>query len=137
MGIPRSSYYYKPRAESELNLELMRMIDEQYTKTPFYGIPRMTAFLRSKGYRVNHKKVERLMGIMGIQAIYPKKKCSISDISHRTYPYLIKGSYYIICRPSMVLRYNIYQDKKRFCISYGYYGLVFQICNFMEAFHEH
>jgi len=52
-GIPRSSYYYKHRPESHLNLELMRMIDEQYMKTPFYGIPRMTAFLRSKGYNVN------------------------------------------------------------------------------------
>ena len=83
MGIPRSSYYYRPRPESELNLELMRLIDEQYTKTPFYGIPRMTAFLKSKGYKVNHKRVERLMGIMGIQAIYPKKRCSVSDSSHR------------------------------------------------------
>ncbi len=52
-GIPRSSYYYKHRPESDLNLELMRIIDEQYMKTPFYGIPRMTAFLRSKGYSVN------------------------------------------------------------------------------------
>ena len=91
MGIPRSSYYYRPRPESELNLELMRVIDEQYTKTPFYGIPRMTAFLKSKGYKVNHKRVERLMGIMGIQAIYPKKRCTVSDSSHRIYPYLLRN----------------------------------------------
>jgi len=51
-GTPRSSYYYKDRPESDLNLELMRMIDEQDMKTPFYGITRMTAFLRSKGYNV-------------------------------------------------------------------------------------
>ena len=60
-GIPRSSYYYKHKPESPLNLELMRIIDEQYMKTPFYGIPRMTAYLRSKGHNVNHKRVERLI----------------------------------------------------------------------------
>lgn len=91
IGIARSSYYYKPRAESELNIELMRLIDEQYTKSPFYGIPRMTAFLRNKGYKVNHKRVERLMRIMGIQAIHPKKRLSVHDNSHRIYPYLLKN----------------------------------------------
>jgi len=69
--IPRSSYYYRPMPESTLNHELMRIIDEQYMKTPFYGIPRMTAFLRSKGYNINHKRVERLMSIMGIWHVYP------------------------------------------------------------------
>lgn len=89
--IPRSSYYYKPRPESPLNHELMRIIDEQYMRTPFYGIPRMTAFLRSIGYRVNHKRVERLMSTMGIHAIYPKKGLSNPAPSHKVYPYLLKN----------------------------------------------
>lgn len=99
-GIPRSSYYYKHKPESPLNLELMRIIDEQYMKTPFYGIPRMTAYLRSKGYNVNHKRVERLMGLMGIHAIYPKKRLSISDKLHRIYPYLLRDL--IITHPDHV-----------------------------------
>ncbi len=77
--------------ESELNLELMKLIDEQYTKTPFYGIRRMTAFLRRKGFAINHKRVERLMGVMGLQAIYPKKRLSRPESYHRVYPHLLAG----------------------------------------------
>ena len=98
--IPRSSYYYRPMPESTLNHELMRIIDEQYMKTPFYGIPRMTAFLRSKGYNINHKRVERLMSIMGIHAIYPKKHLSNPTPSYKVYPYLLKDI--DICWPDQV-----------------------------------
>lgn len=91
LGIARSSFYYKPRPESELNLELMRLIDEIYTEWPFYGIPRITAYLRSKGYNVNHKRVERLMRLMGLRAIYPKKRLSKGNKVHRIYPYLLEG----------------------------------------------
>lgn len=69
----------------------MRLIDEQYTRTPFYGIRRMTVWLRSQGHCVNHKKVSRLMRLMGIEAIYPKKRLSLSDSRHKKYPYLLKG----------------------------------------------
>lgn len=69
----------------------MRRIDEQYTRTPFYGIPRMTAWLRSQGYGINHKRVERLMQVMGIQAIYPKPHLSQNNPEHRVYPYLLRG----------------------------------------------
>ena len=90
--IPRSSYYYKPMPESTLNLELMRIIDEQYMKTPFYGILRMTAFLRSRGFNVNHKRTERLMSLMGIHAIYPDQVWC-SDITYirmrRRFAYLV------------------------------------------------
>jgi hypothetical protein len=74
IGLPRATYYYQPSSESAFNLQLMRLIDEQYLKTPFYGWPRMTAHLRRQGYPVNHKRVQRLMQIMGLQAIYPKPK---------------------------------------------------------------
>lgn len=86
--LSRSAYYYEPSGESEENLELKRLIDEQYLKTPFYGSPRMTEVLRRRRYRVNHKRVERLMQVMEIEAIYPKKRTSQSHPEHKIYPYL-------------------------------------------------
>jgi putative transposase len=73
IGLARSSLYYQPRAESEQNLLLMRLIDEQYTRRPYYGVPRMTLWLRDQGQEVNHKRVERLMREMGLSAICPKR----------------------------------------------------------------
>jgi len=101
VSVPRSSYYYRPMPESSLNLELMRIIDEQYMKTPFYGIPRMTAYLRSKGFHVNHKRVERLMSIMGIHAIYPKKRLSSASIRIflRIWIYAILIKYGVLISP--------------------------------------
>jgi len=90
LSLARSSFYYEPASESPENLQLMSLIDEQYVRTPFYGIARMTAWLRSRGYEVNHKRVERLMGLMGIQAIYPKPRLSKSSPDHRLYPYLLR-----------------------------------------------
>lgn len=69
----------------------MRLIDRQYTETPFYGTRRMTAWLRSQGHAVNRKRVSRLMNLMGIEAIYPKKRLSLADPQARKYPYLLKG----------------------------------------------
>ena len=69
----------------------MLLIDEQYTKTPFYGIRRMTAWLRGQGQAVNHKRVSRLMRLMGIEAIYPKRRLSLADLRHKKFPYLLKG----------------------------------------------
>jgi putative transposase len=69
----------------------MRLLDEQYTRTPFYGRPRLTHCLRQLGYRVNPKRVARLMHQMGIQAIYPKPRLSLPDKQHRVYPYLLGG----------------------------------------------
>lgn len=66
----RSSVYYQPRGVSALDLELMRVLDEQYTQTPFYGVKRMTAYLRRKGYCVNPKRVRRLLRLMGLEAVY-------------------------------------------------------------------
>jgi putative transposase len=68
----------------------MRLIDEQYLQTPFYGWRRMTAQLMKMGYTVNAKRVRRLMGQMGIQAIYPKKRTTVADKEHRIYPYLLR-----------------------------------------------
>jgi putative transposase len=100
IGLDRSTYYYLPAGESELNLQLMRLIDAQYLKTPFYGWPRMTAHLRRHGYAVNHKRVQRLMQIMGLQAIYPKPRTSLAGQGHKIYPYLLRGL--AITRPNQV-----------------------------------
>ena len=69
----------------------MHVIDEQFTATPFYGIRRMTACLRRRGYHVNHKRVSRLMRLMGIQAIYPRPRTSLNRHQHKIYPYLLDG----------------------------------------------
>ncbi len=77
LSIHRSGLYYKPVGETVLNLELMRLIDQQYMKYPFLGVPRMTAWLRKdKGYKINKKRVERLYRLMGISAIGPKPNTS-------------------------------------------------------------
>jgi putative transposase len=100
VGLNRSTFYYTPATESEFNLRLMRLIDEQYTKTPFYGWPRMTAHLCRLGLRVNHKRVQRLMQKMGLQAIYPKPRPSIAANASKIYPYLLGAV--AITRPNQV-----------------------------------
>jgi putative transposase len=90
LGLSRSGYYYEPIGESPLNLQLMNLIDEQYTKTPFYGVDKMTAWLIRQGYKVNPKRIRRLMRKMGIEAIYPKPRLSVSTSEHKKYPYLLR-----------------------------------------------
>lgn len=91
VGLNRASYYYKPATTSPLNLELMRIIDEQYLEAPEYGYRTMTEILRRKGYEVNHKRVLRLMRLMGIQALFPRPKTSMPQPSHRIWPYLLRN----------------------------------------------
>lgn len=91
LGLPRSSLYYRAHGESEYNLLLMRLLDEQYTRRPFYGVARMTHWLRSQGHQVNPKRVRRLLRFMGLEAVYPKPRLSQSDEGHQKYPYLLKG----------------------------------------------
>jgi putative transposase len=90
-GVSRSGLYYEPSEESAENLRLMRLLDEQYTATPFYGVVRMTVWLRQQGYTVNPKRVRRLMRVMGLEAIYPKPQLSKPAAGHRIYPYLLRG----------------------------------------------
>jgi putative transposase len=90
IGLARASYYYEAIEESEMNLRIMRMLDEQYLITPFYGSRRMVEVLKSKGEVVNRKRLQRLMGIMGIEAMYPKPKTSIGNKEHYKYPYLLR-----------------------------------------------
>lgn len=91
LELARASYYYQPMPESEENLLLMRLLDEQYTHTPFYGIKKMTGVLRGLGYEVNHKRVARLLRLMGLEAIYPKPRLSQPGEPVSRYPYLLRG----------------------------------------------
>ena len=92
LELNRSTYYLPPVRESDENLRLMRMIDEEYMKAPFYGYRRMTERLyRKTGATINHKRTARLMRKMGLQAIYPKKNTSIPDCQHKKYPYLLRN----------------------------------------------
>ncbi len=91
LELPRSTYYYHAHGESPENLFLMRLLDEKYTETPYYGIRRMTAWLQSERYPVNHKRVARLLRKMGIEAIYPKPRTTVPHPEHRVYPYLLRG----------------------------------------------
>ena len=92
VSLNRATYYWQPASESPLNLELMQLIDQEYTRAPFYGYRKMTARLNKQhGFTVNHKRIARLMGKMGLQAIYPCPRTSILDRQHKKYPYLLRG----------------------------------------------
>jgi putative transposase len=91
VGLSRSSFYYEAQGERAENLQLMRLLDEQYTRTPFYGIRRMTVWLRQQGYAVNPKRVARLLRTMGLETIYPKPRLSQPHPERHIYPYLLRG----------------------------------------------
>jgi putative transposase len=91
LGLSRSSLYYRAGREEGYNERLMRLLDGQYTRVPFYGVARMTAWLRREGHAVNPKRVRRLMRTMGLEAIYPKRRLSAPGKENRIYPYLLSG----------------------------------------------
>jgi putative transposase len=90
LGLSRASLYYEPVPETAENLRLMRLIDQEYTAHPFLGSRRLTAWLVEQGEAVNRKRVQRLMRLMGLEAIYPKPKRSAPGPGHRVYPYLLR-----------------------------------------------
>ena len=91
VGLSRSAYYYEAVLESEENLMLMRLMDEQYLKTPFFGSRKMTQHLHGQGYAVNRKRVQRLMRVMGLEAVFPGPRTSRPHPEHKVYPYLLRG----------------------------------------------
>ena len=91
LGINRSTIYYRGRAQSVEDVELMRLLDVQYTETPFYGYRRMTVYLQNSGFSVNHKRVLKLMRKLGLEAIYPKPNLSKPHKEHLKFPYLLRG----------------------------------------------
>jgi putative transposase len=95
LELPRSTWYYAPAGESAENLALMRAIDRQYLATPFYGSRRLAAVLGA-----NRKRVGRLLRVMGLQAIYPKRRTTRPTAGHKIYPYLLRNV--AITRPDQV-----------------------------------
>ena len=91
LNINRSTYYYKKRPIKPIDLKLMELIDRQYLKTPTWGSRSMRNHLRRPGYKVNRKRVQRLMRLMGLEAIYPKRKTSRPHPDHKIYPYLLRN----------------------------------------------
>jgi putative transposase len=91
LGLSRSSFYYRAKGESRQNLELMRMIDEQFLQAPWYGSRQMARWLRREGHRVGRKRVVRLMDKMGLAPVYQKPHTSKPHPEHRVYPYLLRG----------------------------------------------
>ena len=89
--IHRSGLYYKPCGERPENLEIMRIMDEHYLEHPSEGVIRMQDLLFALGFVVNHKRVRRLLRLMGLMAIYPKKNLSKLGLKKYIHPYLLKG----------------------------------------------
>jgi len=100
LDISRSGLYYQPAGISEEDLILMKLIDRQYLATPFYGARRIAAWLKKQGYRVNRKRVRRLMRLMGLKAIYRRPRTSQPAPGNKIYPYLLSGVE--ITRPNQV-----------------------------------
>ena len=91
LSLHRSSVYYKPRVENAENLAIMRFLDEQYFETPFYGVERLLPLLLAMGYRINRKRLRRLLGLVGWQTLYPCRRTTVCDAKAYKYPYLLKG----------------------------------------------
>lgn len=139
VDLNHSTLYYVPAEEEPLNLLLMRLIDEQFTRTPFYGSRRLTAWLRRMGHAVNRKRVQRLMGRMGLEAICPKPHLSQGDSTHQKYPYLL-GAVTIV-RPNQVWATDITYIRLRAGFVYlvaimdwfSRYVLAWRVSNTMEV----
>jgi len=112
LGLQRSGYYYQPRPESEYNLVLMRLLDEQCTRTPYYGVRRLHQHLCSLGYDVNIKRIRRLTRLMGLEAIYPKPNISSPMKGHKIYPYFTPFS--VLTMGSTSMGQHHYEKTMRF-----------------------
>jgi len=100
LGLAPASYYYQAVPESAENLHYLRLLDQEYTDHPFYGVRKMTVWLQQQGYAVGPKRVRRLLRAMGLMAVYPKPRLSLNPLAHRRFPYLLKGV--SIVRPNQV-----------------------------------
>lgn len=100
LGLAPASYYYQATPASAVNLRYQRMLDEEYTRHPFYGVRKMTVWLRSQHHPVGPKRVRRLLRTMGLMAVYPKPRLSLNPLAHKHFPYLLNGL--AIVRPNQV-----------------------------------
>jgi putative transposase len=100
LGLAPASYYYQAEPESADNLHYMRLLDQEYTDHPFYGVRKMTVWLQQQGHAVGPKRVRRLLRAMGLMAVYPKPRLSLNPLAYQRFPYLLKGL--AIVRPNQV-----------------------------------
>ena len=100
VSVSRSTFYREPAPETALNLTLMRLVDEQFLETPWYGSRQMARYLRRQGHAVGRERVRRLMAKMGLAAIYQRPRTTVPHPSHRIYPYLLREM--TIDRPNQV-----------------------------------
>ena len=139
LSLNRGSYYYHPVGISDLNKELMNRIDELYTKYPFLGYRKITVMLNREGYKVNHKRVYRLMILLGLQAIYARPKLSKPREGHKIYPYLLKDK--VIDKPNQVwasdITYIRVQEGSCYLVAimdwYSRYIVSWQVSSSMKA----
>ena len=118
LGINRSSWYYKPVPLSERDQQLMNLLDEQYTKTPFYGVRNMTTYLHTQGYTIGRDHTRTLLRRMGLSAIFPKPNLSRPHPENRIYPYLLRDVE--VMRPNHVWSTDITYIR----LTYGFVYLV-------------
>lgn len=90
LGFNRSTYYYAPAPLSPETITLMQLLDQQYTATPFYGVNKMTEYLRKQHYQVGKDRVRTLLRMLGLQAIYPRRRTTYRNAEHKVYPYLLQ-----------------------------------------------
>ena len=100
LGLQRSTFYYQPVPETQENLALMKLLDQQYLRKPYYGTRRMQVWLAQQNYPVNRKRVQRLMRQMGLEVVYPRPKTTVPGQGHKVYPYLLRDV--AIIRPNQV-----------------------------------
>ena len=139
LELSRSGWYYEPVGESEENLALMRRMDELFTASPFYGCRRLRACLVREGHEVNRKRIGRLMEVMGLEAVYPKRRTTIPDQEHEKYPYLLRGL--VIGRPDQVWSTDITYIRLRggflFLMAildwYSRYVVTWQVSNTLDS----
>jgi putative transposase len=139
LGLSNQAWYYQPAPETPLNLLLMRLIDGQYLRKPYYGVPRMTHYLNGLGHGVNPKRVSRLYRLMGIEAVRPRPRTTIPAEGHKVYPYLLRGLE--ITRPNQVFTSDLtYIPMERgflYLVAvmdwYSRYVLSWELCNSMDA----
>lgn len=118
LGLNRSAWYYEPVPLSERDQALMNLLDEQYTKTPFYGVRNMTTYLRNKGYAIGRDHTRTLLRLMGLEAIFPKPNLSRPHPENRIYPYLLRDVE--VARPNHVWSADITYIR----LAYGFAYLV-------------
>ena len=140
LGLARSSWYYRPTPLSAEDRLLMNLIDEQYTRLPFYGSRRMVFSLRALGYTVNRKRVQRLMQAMGIHGVSPGPDTSRRHPEHIVYPYLLRGV--AVVKPDQVWSTDITYIRLAQGFAYlvaildwfSRYVLSFRLSNSLETF---